>query len=139
MGCSSKHSKTAYGEVFGSYGERRIVIEVKGGYDAAFGLKGMLISIAALDSAVGSLIGLKNFTLVRVEHGAVVTHPLRLMEGAYVASREAFYVPPCKPSGLPKISPKCLVSRIDRLLDAIEELESGTSDPVGNKPFLWLQ
>ncbi len=125
LDCSFRHRRTAYGDVTGSYRKKRIVIEVKSSYDTSSGITGMIASISALDSMIGSLAGLENFTLVRIGHNAMITHPFKLMEGAYITSREVLYIPPCKSSGLPKISPEHLVSKISDLLDVIEELESG--------------
>ncbi len=123
MGCPFKRGWAAYGRVSGSYRGRIVVVEVKSGYDPSAGLTGLLASLATIDSSIGAVAGLRNFTIVRMKHQIPIDHPIRLFKGAYAVHGEAFYIPPCETSGLPKITPSQMVSKIGELSNALDALE----------------
>ncbi len=123
-GCSFEGSGPSYGRVIGSYRGRQIEIGVSRGYDAARGLSGLSASLIAFDSVIGTLAGIKNFTVVKLGHKAHIAEPLRIGERIYVSKSEVLYIPPCdEVSGLPMVGVSSLVSEINRIIDMIEELE----------------
>jgi len=124
IGCSFEGSGPSYGRVTGSYRGRQIEIGVNKGYDAARALSGLSASLIAFDSMIGTLAGIKNFTVVKLGHKAHITEPFRMEERVYVSKNEVLYIPPCdEVSGLPMVGTSSLVSEIDRIIDMIEELE----------------
>jgi len=124
-GCEFQGGELGYGRVVGVYKGCRIEVCVNKGYDSLRGLAGFAVSTAVLDSAVGILAGIKNFTSVKVEHGAHVEEPFKLDDRTYVDKHLILYLPPSNGiSGLPKISVRSMKRKIDEIVKKAEQIES---------------
>jgi len=125
--CRFETGGLAYGRVVGSYKGRRIEVSVNKGYDSLRGFAGFIVSLAALESAVGILAGITSFTSVKIEHKAVVEEPFMLNDRTIVDEHFILYLPPCKGvSGIPRLSPKSLVDEIDKILEKTREIEGNS-------------
>ncbi len=123
-GCSFIPGGLAYGKVLGIYRGHKLEVQVSKGYDPSKGLIGLGLSTIALNSVLGLLAGIRNFTYVKVEHKAVLDEPFSLDERTLVDRGIALYLPPCDGiTGIPCANPSSLVEKINEILDTIEEIE----------------
>lgn len=114
----------AYGRVIGIYRGHKLEIKVNKGYDSSKGLVGLGLSTIALNSVMGLLAGIENFTYVKINHEAVLDEPFSLDERTFVDSKTAVYLPPSNGfTGIPSIKPTCLVEKINEIIDTIEKME----------------
>ena len=123
--CKFEGGKFAYGRVFGSYKGRKIEVSVNKDYDALRGFAGFIISAYVFDSAIGTLAGIKNFTSVKIEHKANIEKPFKLKDRIYVDKHFILYLPPSNEfTGLPKLSVKSLIAKIDEIIEKAEQIEN---------------
>jgi len=123
--CKFKGGGFGYGSVYGRYKGRKIEVSVDKTLDTGRSLAGFAISYSLLQSAVGAVAGIKNFTAVKVEHRARVEEPCKMDERTYVDKNLLLYLPESnEATGLPKSSARSLVAKIDSLVEKAEEIES---------------
>jgi hypothetical protein len=122
-GCDFHEGELGYGRVTGTRGGHEIEITVNSDYDSLQGLGGFVISEAILDSAVGALARIKNFTSIKVKHGAEVEDPMYLDERTYIDGQVILFLPTSnKVTGLPELKPEFLLAKIDEIVEKAEEL-----------------
>jgi len=113
-----------YGHVSGSYMGRRLEVSVNRGYHSLQGLTGLTLSTTILNSAVGALAGIRNFTSVKLEHKGLVEEPFRIDDRAYVDRHLILYFPPSnRATGLPEMSPEHLATKIDEMVKRAKLVE----------------
>ena len=123
-GCDFKSGGFGYGKVFGYYKGRKIEVSVNKTLDTNRSLAGFALSYSVLQSAIGSVAGIKNFTTIKVEHRASIREPYKIDDRTYVDKNFLLYLPESNgASGLPKSDVKSLVAEIDRLIKRSEEIE----------------
>jgi len=123
--CKFKGGEFGYGSVYGPYKGRKIEVSVNKTLDTGRSLAGFAISYSLLQSAVGAVAGIKNFTTVKVEHRARIEEPYKMDERTFVDKQLILYLPESnEPTGLPKSSARSLVAKIDSLVEKAEEIES---------------
>ena len=123
--CKFKGGGFGYGSVYGPYKGRKIEVSVNKTLDTGRSLAGFAISYSLLQSAVGAVAGIKNFTTVKVEHRARIEEPYKMDERTFVDKQLILYLPESnEPTGLPKSSARSLVAKIDSLVEKAEEIES---------------
>jgi len=123
-GCHFKSGGPGYGSVSGLYKGRMLEVKISNDYDALRGTAGFALSYSILDSAIGVLAGIRSFTSVKVQHRALIKQPYRLNDRTFVDENIILYLPPCSDvTGLPKISARELVTKIDRISRYAERIE----------------
>ncbi len=69
------------------------------------------------------MVGIKNFTSVKVKHGAKVAEPLHLDDRTYIDRYVILYLPVSDDvTGLPKLDAESLLARIDEIIDKAKEI-----------------
>jgi len=122
--CKFKGGGFGYGSVHGDYKGRKIEVSVDKTLDTGRSLAGFAISYSLLQSAVGAVAGIKNFTIIKVEHRASVEKPFKIDDRTYVDKHLILYLPESnEATGLPKSSARSLVAKIDSLIKKAEEIE----------------
>ena len=125
MGGRLEGGRLGYGRVVAVRGGRRVEVSVNSGYDSARGLAGLGVSVVLLDSMMGVLAGIKNYTCVRVWHRARVETPFRLGERTFVDKHSIIHFPYSHgTTGLPKCSVEALLAEIDEMIEKASYLES---------------
>jgi hypothetical protein len=123
-GCKFQSGGFGYGFVTGSYKGHDIEIKVNKDYNSLRGIAGFAISSTLLNSAMGVLVGIRNFTSVKVKHDAHVEEPFKLAPGMYVDEHLILYLPASSEiTGLPKLDAKSLVADIDKIIKKVEQIE----------------
>jgi len=123
--CKFKGGGFGYGSVYGDYRGHKIEITVDKTLDTGRSLTGLIISSSVLQSAVGGVAGMRNFTAVRVGHRARVEEPYRIDDRTYVDKQLILYLPESNgATGLPKSSARSLVKKIDEIITKAEEIEN---------------
>jgi len=123
--CKFKGGGFGYGSVYGDYKGRKIEVTVGKTLDTGRSLAGFAISYSLLQSAVGAVAGIKNFTAVKVEHRARIEEPYKMDERTYVDKNLLLYLPESnEATGLPKSSVRSLVAKIDELVKKAEEIDN---------------
>ena len=78
-----------------------------------------------LDSVMGALAGIENFTTVIVEHKSLVKEPFKLDDRTYVDEHLMLYLPPSdRTTGLPEIDARRLVAEIDNVIKKAKQIEA---------------
>jgi len=130
-GCNFKSGGFGYGSVFGDYKGRRIEVSVDKTLDAGRSLAGFAISYSVLQSAVGAVAGIKNFTIIKVEHRASVEEPFKINDRTYVDKHLILYFPESNEvTGLPKSDVRSLIAKINELIKKAEEIETNIRDAL---------
>jgi len=123
--CNFKGGGFGYGSVYGDYKGRKIEVTVNKTLDADRSLAGFIISYAVLESAVGVVAGIKNFTAVKVEHRARIEEPFQIDDRTCVDKNLILYLPESnEATGLPWKSARSLVAKINKLIKKAEEIET---------------
>ncbi len=123
-GCGFQSGGFGYGFVAGSYKGHDIEIKVNKDYNSLRGIAGFAISSTLLNSAMGVLAGIRNFTSVKVKHNAHVEKPFKLAPRIYVDEHLILYLPASSEiTGLPKLDAKSLVEEIDKIIKKAEQIE----------------
>lgn len=120
MGCRFRSGGPAYGRVEGRFLDHEVDIRIRRGQDSGRTLGGFILSQALLDSTMGVLAGIRNYTRVTIKHQLDV-------EGVYELDRQTFYdenllvyLPPCNEfTGLPLLDE---VGLVNHLIAAIQML-----------------
>jgi len=125
--CKFQRGGLGYGRVSGSYRGHKIEVSLSRGYDSLRGLAGFTISMVTLDSVMGVLAGIENFTAVIVEHKSLVKEPFKLDDSTYVDEHLMLYFPPSdRTTGLPEIDAGRLVTQIDNIIRKAEQIETSS-------------
>lgn len=115
-----------YSRILASRKGRSIRISVVSGYNSIYGLAGLGISWLLLDSIVGILAGIENFTCIEIEHKVKVDKPFKINERVFADKHMIVYLPDSySTTGLPKCSVKSLIEDIDKLIEKADRLENG--------------
>ncbi len=123
-GCKFDSEKFGYGRVFGSYRGYEIEVSVNKDYCAQRGLSGFILTTVILNSVIGSVAGIRNFTSVKVRHKACLDKPFRLNDRTYVDGQFITNLPSSdKCTGLPICSVASLIERIDEMIEKAREIE----------------
>ena len=123
--CKFKGGGFGYGSVYGDYKGRKIEVTVDKTLDTGRSLAGFAISSSLLQSAVGVVAGIKNFTAIKVEHRASIEEPYKIDDRTYIDKQFILYLPESNEvTGLPKGSARSLIAKINRLVEKAEEIES---------------
>lgn len=122
--CKFKGGGFGYGSVYGRYKGRKIEVSVNKTLDTGRSLAGFAISYSTIQSAVGVVAGIKNFTAIKVEHRASVDETFKIDERTYVDKHLILYLPESnEATGLPKSSARSLIAKIDSLVEKAKEIE----------------
>jgi len=122
--CKFKGGGFGYGIVYGDYKGRKIEVSVDKTLDTGRSISGFAISYSLLESAVGAVAGIKNFTTVKVEHRASIEEPYKIDGRTFVDKQFILYLPESnEATGLPKTSARSLVTKINRLVEKAKDLE----------------
>ena len=124
MGCKFESGGFGYGRVFGIYKGRKIEVKINKDYDALRGLSGFLISSALLNSATGTLAGIRNFTSIKVEHNGSVIKPYKLDETTYVDKHFILHLPSSMITGMPACDINSLLRKIDKAINTAKKIEN---------------
>lgn len=123
LDCDFINDKFGYGRVIGSFNGHEIEISVNKDYDSLKGLTGFVISNWALDSAVGALAGIKNFTSIKIKHNLDIKEPIKLNNRVYLDDNLILWLPESNSAtGLPKISARNTVIKIKEILNKAEKI-----------------
>ena len=124
IGCTFEGDQLAFGSVYGRYRDRKIEISVAKSFNTSRGLAGLALSYILVDSLVGAVSGISNFTLVKIEHQARVTKPYQLDDRTYVAKSLVLYLPKSSSlTGIPSTTPEKFVLELDRLIEKLKVIE----------------
>jgi len=123
MGCSYEGGELGFGRVSGVYRGREIEVAVNKDYDSSKGLAGFALSNLLMESTIGALAGITNYTSVKILHGGLVEEPYRLDQTSFVDRGLVLYLPPSGAEGIPRLAVDEVVARINELVDLADGLE----------------
>ncbi len=122
--CKFQSGGLGYGRVIGFYKGYEVEISVNKDYDALKGLSGFILSEEILNSVIGVLAGIKNFTSIKVKHKAHVNVPFKLNRRTYIDKHLIVYLPFSDGvTGLPKCEVKSLIAKIDEIIEKAKVIE----------------
>jgi hypothetical protein len=99
-------------------------VTVNRGYNSLRGIAGFALSTMILESAVGAVAGITNFTSVKIRHRGRVDTPYQLNDQVFVDKHLILFLPRShEMTGLPRISAKSLIKRIDGIIDKVITIE----------------
>ena len=117
LGCRFEGGGFAYGCVRGVFEEGEIEIRVCRDFNSLRGLGGFALSSVLLESAIGVLAGMRNFTCVKIRHcGRVKTLP-HLRGRVFMDEETILYLPISNDmTGLPLLKAGALVLEIKKAI-----------------------
>jgi hypothetical protein len=112
-----------YGRVHGDYKGHEVSLTVTSDYNSDRGLMGFVLSDVFMQSAVGVVEGIENYTVLKLKHNKVIENPYSVDKWTFVDRDVIAYFPPVGgPEGLPHISVLSLREQLDRLIKIADEL-----------------
>jgi len=123
MGYTFERGGFGYGRVVGKWREHEIEVSVNKDYDSLRGLTGFIVNSRTMNSAVGVLAGITNFTSVKIKHNKPI-RSLDLDKRTFLDDHLTLYLPECnRITGLPLLKPEDLVRNIDSRIDQHKAVE----------------
>lgn len=124
-GLTFKAGGLAYGNVYGIYKGYEVSISVTSDYNSDSGLLGFTMSRIFMDSAIGVVEGIENYTIVKLKHGKALAEPYSVDRRTFVDTHAVVYFPPVKGvDGLPGQGVPGLIRHMDRLVVIANKLET---------------
>jgi len=121
-GLAFKSGGLAFGNVYGTYNGYDFSISVTSDYNSDSGLLGFVLSDMFLESAIGVITGVENFTIVKLKHGKTV-EPYAVDKRTFIDTHAIVYMPPVGGAeGLPSQSVHGLIRQMDRLVAIANKL-----------------
>lgn len=113
-----------YGRLTGKYKGRDIEISINHDYEAMRGVGGLALSTAFMDSSMGVLAGMENFTSVKISHSIPLDEPCEIGSDIHLDENVALFLPPSNAvTGLPAISVSQFVKKIDHVVKTLKQRE----------------
>ena len=122
-GLTFKSGGLAYGNVYGLYKGYDVSISVTSDYNSDSGLLGFTMSRMFMNSAIGVVEGIENYTIVKLKHGKMVREPYSVDKRTFVDTHAVVYFPPVAGvDGLPGQAVAGLIRQLDRLVAIANKL-----------------
>ncbi len=122
-GLSYIQDNVVYGRIHGDYKGHEVSLTVTSDYNSDRGLMGFVLSDVFMQSAVGVVEGIENYTVLKLKHNKAVDEPYSVDKRTFVDKEVIAYFPPVGgPEGLPRISVISLREQLDRLVQIADEL-----------------